>query len=605
MKPVGQWYVRKERRGLVCLVNENRHAVETLKHLEDQTPQTDPDSIENEQPLAFADIFPLSATSHKRGQSPERKFVVSFRPQSNGDHPRSQETDVYNGQAGPRNANGDRILPLSSPLENQTHLDLHSDTEIIGLSNSSHSTRKSRVRARKPKEQETSRLILDVIPHEKADEAFKSAQNMSRSMLLEAKAEETIDTLMRRWTYVDPKYFSEDDRLSISSAERSLPYLHGKTFQRSHEDKDLGPAERFSSPCENSRRRRSDVNLGNIDPTTNGLHDSQSVSFEEDSNLSSSLPTGRPNAKKRPSPLLPTYKGLESGRRGKTGILPRTPEDPEFRSLKEPSTPAPPYLPSHSGQCSSCHAVSPSASTRHENTPEYHTIELRARDAEEGNDDSSSMENAFKILESKILGAMKQPLLQHDTLDAQERQAIEPRESSQQSTIIEPAAEPVILKDCLGRKFLFPIQKCRSWQVSLPNEESYRIKADLVIELQSMESLIRRSFSHVESMNSKIVRGSYDILGPTGEIILPEIWDAVIKPGWVVELRFWDHVEAREGSSEDPNADFIRMAPAVQLSPVASRKSHMADVQLAPRKRRASLMTWLGSRKSIPSVALE
>ena len=590
-------------------MNENRHAVETLKHLEDQTPQTDPDSIKNEQPLAFADIFPLSATTHKRGQSPERKFVVSFRPQSNGDHPRSQETDFYNGQTGPRNTKGDRILPLSSPLKNQSHLDLHSDTESIGLSNSSHSTQRSRARARKPKEQATSRLILDVIPHEKADEAFESAQNMSRSMLLEAKAEETIDTLMRRWTYVDPKYFSEDDHSSISSAEPSLPYLRRKTLQRSHDDKDLGPAERTSIPYRNSRRRRSDVNLGKIDPTANGLHDSQSVPFEEYPNVSSSLPTERClNAKKRPSPLLPTYKNLESDRRGKTGSLPRTPEDPGFHFLREPSTPAPPYLSSHSGQCSSCHAVSPSASTRHENTPECHPTELRAQDTEVGNESSSSMESAFKLLESKILGAMKQPFLQHDTLDAQTRQAIEQRENSQQSAIIEPAAEPVIPKDCLGRKFLFPIQKCRSWQVSLRDEPSYRIKADLIIESQSMESLIRRSFSHVEFMNSKIVRGSYDILGPTGEIILPEIWDAVIKPGWVVELRFWDHAEAREGSSEDPNADFIRMTPAVQLSPVASRKSHMefpSDVQVATRKRRASLMTWLGSRKSTPSVALE
>ncbi len=590
-------------------MNDNRHAIERLKDLEDQTSQTDLNSVENEQPLAFADIFPLSATTHKRGQSPERKFVVSFRPRSDGDHQRSQESDVYNGQASPRNANGDRILPLSSPSENQSHLDLRSDTESIDLSNSSHSTRKSRARVRKPKEQATSRLILDVIPHEKADEAFKSAQNMSRSMLLEAKAEETIDTLMRRWTYVDPKYFSEDDRSSISSAEPSLPYLRGKILQRSHEEKDLGPAQRFSSPRTNSRRRRSEVNLGNIDPSTNGIQDSQSVSFEEDPNVSSSLPTGRcPNAKKRPSPLLPTYKNLEIDRRGKTGSLPRTPEDPGSHSLKEPSTPAPPYLSSHSGQCSYCHAVSPSASTRHENTPECHQTQLRAQDAEVGNESSSSIERAFKLLESKILGAMKQPLLQHDTLDAETRQAIEQREIIQQSAIIEPAAEPVILKDCLGRKFLFPIQKCRSWQVSLPNEESYRIKADLVIEFQSMESLIRRSFSHVESMNSKIVRGSYDILGPTGEIILPEIWDAVIKPGWIVELRFWDYAEAREGSPEDPNADIIRMAPAVQLSPVASRKSHMevpSDVQLATRKRRASLMTWLGSRKSTPSVALE
>ena len=122
-----------------------------------------------------------------------------------------------------------------------------------------------------------------------------------------------------------------------------------------------------------------------------------------------------------------------------------------------------------------------------------------------------------------------------------------------------------------------------------------------------MENLIKRSFSHVESMNSKIFRGSYDILSPTGEIILPEIWDSVIRPGWVVELRFWDFGTAEETDRKDPVAGVVELAPVIHTTPDAQRQSCIEaspENQLATAKRRASFRTWLGSRRSTPSVAL-
>lgn len=123
-----------------------------------------------------------------------------------------------------------------------------------------------------------------------------------------------------------------------------------------------------------------------------------------------------------------------------------------------------------------------------------------------------------------------------------------------------------------------------------------------------MENLIKRSFSHVESMNSKIFRGSYDILSPSGEIILPEIWDSVIRPGWVVELRFWDFRTAEETDRKDPEAGVVEIAPMVQSIAAATRQicvEASPENQLTTAKRRASFRTWLGSRRLTPSVALE
>ena len=122
-----------------------------------------------------------------------------------------------------------------------------------------------------------------------------------------------------------------------------------------------------------------------------------------------------------------------------------------------------------------------------------------------------------------------------------------------------------------------------------------------------MEHLIQRSFSYDESINSKIFRGSYDILSPTGEIVLPEIWDTVIKPGWTVELRIWNFQRAGGMMQEDSNVGAIEMAPALQSSSNALREfatTASSDGPSSTAKRRASLRTWLGNRKLTPSVVL-
>ena len=123
-----------------------------------------------------------------------------------------------------------------------------------------------------------------------------------------------------------------------------------------------------------------------------------------------------------------------------------------------------------------------------------------------------------------------------------------------------------------------------------------------------MENLIKRSFSHIETLNTQIFRGSYDILSPTGEIILPEIWDTVIKPGWVVELRFWDYTKARETSQQECEIDVNKLASVVQSAAGnAKRTDHGAslDVQVPTGKRLASLGRWLGSRRSTPDTTIE
>ena len=54
-----------------------------------------------------------------------------------------------------------------------------------------------------------------------------------------------------------------------------------------------------------------------------------------------------------------------------------------------------------------------------------------------------------------------------------------------------------------------------------------------------MEELIRQAFLHVEGIGPHVQEGHYDLVGPTGEIILPRVWELLVEPGWSVTMHMW------------------------------------------------------------------
>jgi hypothetical protein len=78
---------------------------------------------------------------------------------------------------------------------------------------------------------------------------------------------------------------------------------------------------------------------------------------------------------------------------------------------------------------------------------------------------------------------------------------------------------PINFKDAVGRKFTFPWSVCKNWK--------------------GMEGLIRQAFVHVDVLGQHVMEGHYDLMGPDGEIILPQVWDATVKPDWDVSMHMW------------------------------------------------------------------
>src|ERR1700722_1236881 len=54
-----------------------------------------------------------------------------------------------------------------------------------------------------------------------------------------------------------------------------------------------------------------------------------------------------------------------------------------------------------------------------------------------------------------------------------------------------------------------------------------------------MEELIRQAFIHVEVIGPHVIEGHYDLVGPNGEIILPQVWATMIEPDWAITMHMW------------------------------------------------------------------
>ena len=78
---------------------------------------------------------------------------------------------------------------------------------------------------------------------------------------------------------------------------------------------------------------------------------------------------------------------------------------------------------------------------------------------------------------------------------------------------------PIRFKDAVGRKFNFPWDICKTWK--------------------GMGDLIKQCFLHVDVIGQHVKEGQYDLVGPDGTIILPQLWETMIRPGWEITMSMW------------------------------------------------------------------
>ncbi|WEW60120.1 hypothetical protein PRK78_005605 [Emydomyces testavorans] len=92
--------------------------------------------------------------------------------------------------------------------------------------------------------------------------------------------------------------------------------------------------------------------------------------------------------------------------------------------------------------------------------------------------------------------------------------------------------KPVKFKDAVGRKFSFPFHLCKTWQ--------------------GMEELIRQAFLHIDGIGQHVADGHYDLVGPNGDIILPQVWETVVEPDWTITMLLWPMAEKPKEADPPP-----------------------------------------------------
>ena len=67
-----------------------------------------------------------------------------------------------------------------------------------------------------------------------------------------------------------------------------------------------------------------------------------------------------------------------------------------------------------------------------------------------------------------------------------------------------------------------------------------------------MEELIRQAFLHVEGLGPHVAEGHYDLIGPTGAVVLPRVWEDMIQPDWAISMHMWPMPEPPRPMPEPP-----------------------------------------------------
>ena len=79
-----------------------------------------------------------------------------------------------------------------------------------------------------------------------------------------------------------------------------------------------------------------------------------------------------------------------------------------------------------------------------------------------------------------------------------------------------------------------------------------------------MEDLIRQAFLHVEVIGPHVAEGHYDLVGPNGEIILPQVWETMVEPDWTITMHMWPMPEP---PTPDPSPGSEAPVEIVEVKP--------------------------------------
>lgn len=97
-----------------------------------------------------------------------------------------------------------------------------------------------------------------------------------------------------------------------------------------------------------------------------------------------------------------------------------------------------------------------------------------------------------------------------------------------------------------------------------------------------MEDLIVQAFDHIDALGPHVREGHYDLEGPEGELILKNIWETTVQPGWQVTMKMWPQLENHPTRPRMPPMP-ANMSPQQQQQWIHMQRARAAAAAAAHR----------------------
>lgn len=105
-----------------------------------------------------------------------------------------------------------------------------------------------------------------------------------------------------------------------------------------------------------------------------------------------------------------------------------------------------------------------------------------------------------------------------------------------------------------------------------------------------MEDLIKQAFLHIEIIGPHVAEGHYDLVGPNGDIILPQVWETVVEPDWTITMHMWPIPEKPQEPDPSPAADAPPAPAKSEAAPEPKKKAETGTLWTFVRDDRLTLL---------------
>ena len=120
--------------------------------------------------------------------------------------------------------------------------------------------------------------------------------------------------------------------------------------------------------------------------------------------------------------------------------------------------------------------------------------------------------------------------------------------------------------------------------------------------MQGMEAMIIQAHQGFDAAEL-VQQRRYDLIGPSGEVIMSQVWDIMVEPGFDITLKPWPTPEPPEPEPPPPPDPEMLDENILTLDDILNPKKRAKMPAGKPKKKIGGFATWMSGGMSSRSVS--